>query len=172
MSPNQSSVDLNRWGDFQKTLLLKLATDSYKNRPRSVIIEYNFSQTWLFPFNIPLRYQICITSVAKTILHMFPFHVLLWLPFHVVTTNERFRRLPTLFQALRLSGEDAKVKGMRKVGSFLPFFHVRSFLIPSELPRSMEQTRDCQNIVTVVQPSCQYDVTLSRFRDFSKWRAN
>ena len=78
--------------------------------------------------------------------------------FHVVTTNERFRRLPTLFQALRLSGEDAKVKGMRKVGSYLPFFHVRSFLIPSELPRSMEQTRDCQNIVTVVQPSCQYDV--------------
>ncbi|KAM7434242.1 hypothetical protein ABFA07_015663 [Porites harrisoni] len=36
--------------------------------------------------------------------------------FHVVTTNERFCRLPTLFQALRLSGEDAKVKD-RHLGS-------------------------------------------------------
>ena len=39
----QSSVDLNCRGGFQKTLLLKLAIDSYKNRPHSVIIEYNFS---------------------------------------------------------------------------------------------------------------------------------
>lgn len=28
---------------LKKTLLLKLAIDSYKNRPHSVIIEYNFS---------------------------------------------------------------------------------------------------------------------------------
>ena len=35
-----------------------------------------------------------------------------------------------LFQALKLSGEDAKVKGMRKVGSFLPFFSYSLFLNP------------------------------------------
>ena len=52
---------------------------------------------------------------------MFPFNVMLLLPFHFVTTNERFRRLPTLFQE-EVSGEDAKVKGMRKVGSFLRIF--------------------------------------------------
>ena len=48
------------------------------------------------------------------------------------------------------SGEDAKVKGTRKVGSFLPFyFRLRAFLIQrARLSRSQEQAKYC------LEPRC------------------
>ena len=122
VSPNQSSVDINRWGGFQKRFSLSLLL-THTKIDLIVLLLNIVSRKLDFSLLIYLyATKFVLPPVAKTILHMFPFHVLLWLPFHFVTTNEHFRRLPTLFQALRLSGEHAEVKGMRKIGSFLPIY--------------------------------------------------
>lgn len=52
---------------LSNTLFLKLAIDPYKNRPHSVIIEYSFSQTWLFLFKVTLTnlyYFCCKNDIA------------------------------------------------------------------------------------------------------------